>query len=34
MVNVEGTYTTVRGQEFVDFYVNLGKKDVTQAWRH
>jgi hypothetical protein len=25
MVNPEGTYTIVRGQEFVDFYINLGK---------
>ena len=25
MVHVEGSYTIVRGQEFVDFYVHLGE---------
>jgi hypothetical protein len=29
MAGVGGTYTIVRGQEFVDFYCHLGKKILT-----
>jgi len=31
MVNPEGTYTIVRGQEFVDFYINLGVEKDTAS---